>query len=97
MTPDDPALEALLLPFQRELLQWPAGGTAFLRARCNPTLEQQAPLGLVCEQTFKPDADALSSAGLLVTTCLEGRHALVLALPPRQRDEARALIARALS
>ena len=95
MTPDDPALGTLLLPFQRELLQWPAG-TAFLRARCNPALLREAPPQLVCEQTFKPDADALSSAGLTVTPSLEGRHALVLVLPPRQRDEARALIARAI-
>lgn len=67
---------------------------------------------LRCEQSFAPEADALRRAGWTLRdtvfpevaaaddTALEdieaGRYALVLALPPRQREEARALLARAL-
>lgn len=64
---------------------------------------QGCPLpGLVCEQTFKPDVDELVRAGRRVVLPEEealpapARYALVLVLPPRQRDESRALLARAV-
>jgi 16S rRNA (guanine1207-N2)-methyltransferase len=58
--------------------------------------ERQLP-GLVCEQTFKPHADALLRAGWPMLTGEERQYSLVLMLPPRQRDEARALMARAVA
>ncbi|TWI10264.1 class I SAM-dependent methyltransferase [Aerolutibacter ruishenii] len=105
----DPALETLFLPFVEGRLAWPEGGVLFLRARDGWPLHRQPTHGLVCEQTFKPDADALQRSGL--TVCNDGaladaadgelpaqgkRYPLVLLLPPRQRDESRALMARAL-
>lgn len=97
----DPALEALFLPFETGLLAWPAeGGALFLRARDGWPLRQQARPGLVCEQSFKPDADALQRSGWTVAdpqqADSDARYPLVLVLPPRQRDEARALFAQAL-
>ena len=92
MATDDPALETLFLPFADGLLPWPGtGGVLFLRARDGAPLHQQPRPGLVCEQSFKPDAEALQRAGLaLIEPGDESRHALVLLLPPRQREEARA-------
>lgn len=96
---DDAALQALLLPFVDGVLAWPAtGGVLFLRARDGWPLHQRPLPGLVCEQSFKPEAEALERSGLtLVEASDEGRYALVLVLPPRQRDEARALFARAVA
>ena len=72
---------------------------SILRARPGLTLSQASHPGLVCEQEFKPLADALARAGL-DTVALDSlepsrRFALVLVLPPRQRQEARALLAQA--
>ncbi len=103
MTTDrrDPALETLFLPFEADLLTWPAeGGALFLRARDGWPLRQQPRPGLVCEQSFKPDAEALQRSGWTVedaqNTDISVQYPLVLVLPPRQRDEARALFAHAL-
>lgn len=95
---DDPALETLILPFERGLLPWPqTGGALFLRARDGAALHQRPLPGLVCEQSFKPDADALTRAGLALAGADDTtRYPLVLVLPPRQREEARALYARAV-
>jgi 16S rRNA (guanine1207-N2)-methyltransferase len=96
----DDSLKALLLPFDGGPLAWPAQGTiAFLRARDGWPLRQWPLQGLRCEQGFKPLADGLRGAGLDVQPELdgaEGRAALVLVLPPRQRNEAQALLARAV-
>lgn len=94
----DAALDTLFLPFASDALAWPpAGGALFLRARAGWPLHQRSLPGLVCEQTFKPDAEALVRAGLpLADPAATTRHPLVLVLPPRQREEARALFARAL-
>lgn len=92
----DVALETLFLPFSDGRLSWPTGGAVFLRARDGWPLHQQPLPGLVCEQSFKPEADALSQAGFAVNVeDRAGTYELVLILPPRQRDEARALMARA--
>jgi len=96
----DPALETLLLPLAQGALQWPdRGGALFLHARVGPALFDAPRPGLVCQQGFKPEADALQRAGL--TTAVEvdpaARFPLVLVLPPRQRDEARALFAQAVA
>lgn len=91
----DPALAALMLPFANDLLAWP-GRVLFLRARDGWPLHARPPAGLACEQSWKPAADALLRSGLALVEPGEARHPMVLALPPRQRDEARALLARAV-
>lgn len=93
----EPALETLLLPFREGLLDWP-GEALFLRARAGAGLRPAAWPGLVCEQGFKPEADALAAAGFDIAPVDAGRRfPLVLVLPPRQREEARALFARAVA
>ena len=93
----DPALETLLLPFVTGALAWPqAGGALFLRARDGWPLHQRPLSGLVCEQSFKPEADALQRSGITLVEDNSTTYPLVLLLPPRQREEARALFARAI-
>lgn len=91
----DPALETLLLPFTSGRLRWPPAGALFLRARAGRVLQERPWPGLLCEQSFKPDADLLERAGFALDHGT-GKFPLVLLLPPRQRDEARALMARAI-
>ncbi len=86
-----------MLPFLDGSLAWPSDGALFLRARDGAALHGQPLPGLVCEQSFKPDADALQRAGLDVRAGDDARYPVVLVLPPRQRDEARALFATALA
>ncbi|HMN45223.1 MAG TPA: class I SAM-dependent methyltransferase [Povalibacter sp.] len=93
---DDPALETLFLPIRQKLFPWPHDGALFLRARSGASLRADDLPGLVCEQTFKPDADALERAGFHLNSGEHRRYPLVLLLPPRQREEARALLARAV-
>ena len=101
----DPPLETLFLPLLDGPLAWPSRGAAspaalFVRARFGAPLQAHAWPGLVCQQTFQPDAAALERANLRILTqdldTATERYPLVLLLPPRQRDEARALFARAL-
>ncbi len=96
-TSSDPALDTLLLPFAAAGLHWPSPSrVAFLRARPGSALPPGASQWH-CEQGFKPSADALGRYGMAVSAELgEGDYALVLLLPPRQRQEARSLLARAL-
>lgn len=99
---DDAALETLFLPFIDGRLAWPEGEVLFLRARDGLPLRQRPWPGLICEQSFKPDADALQRTGFAVNKAREpaseaGAYSMVLVLPPRQRDEARALMARAVA
>lgn len=101
MRPDD-ALATLFQPLADGLLDWPsAGGVLFLRARDGAALREAPRPGLVCEQEFKPAAEALTKAGLttvdLASLPSARRFALVLVLPPRQRQEARALMAEAIA
>jgi 16S rRNA (guanine1207-N2)-methyltransferase len=96
----DPALETLLLPFSTGELAWPkvADDVLFLRARNGQPLASRS---MICEQSFKPDADALLRAGFNVVEEISPsssqRFSVVLVLPPRQRDEMRALFARAVA
>lgn len=94
----DVALEALFVPFDTGDLTMPADGRVlFLRARDGFRLREMAKKGWVCEQSFRPFADALERSGLNVAPHGgEERFPLVLVLPPRQRDEARALFAQAV-
>jgi len=99
----DALLETLLLPFTAGDLAWPVADTVrFLGARDGWPLRQFPLRHLVCEQTFKPLADALEHAGLIVSganvaSSASTPDALVLALLPRQREQARALLAQAVS
>jgi 16S rRNA (guanine1207-N2)-methyltransferase len=92
--PDAP-LHTLFLPFVAGSLKWPESAL-FLRARAGAPLAAAQLPGLICEQTFKPDADALQRAGFHIVSHDSGSYPLVLVLPPRQREEARALFARAV-
>jgi 16S rRNA (guanine1207-N2)-methyltransferase len=95
----DSALAALFVPFETAELALPADGCVlFLRARAGLRLREMAQPGWLCEQTFLPFADELAHNGLRVgEPAADERFPLVLVLPPRQRDEARALFARALT
>ncbi|MEZ5463296.1 MAG: methyltransferase [Dokdonella sp.] len=80
------------------VVDWPADDRVlFLRARDGHWWYGHSRKEWVCQQSFKPFAAALERSGLQVREPLEGeKFPLVLVLPPRQRDEARALLARAL-
>lgn len=96
----DPALDALFVPFATGALAWPAGPVLFLRAREGAAMRRFPLAQLVCEQSFKPFADGLGRGSLQVVADASSsgsRYPLVLVLPSRQREEARALLARALS
>lgn len=97
----DPALSTLLLPFVTGQVTWPEAGSAlFLGARASAALRGIVRSALVCEQSFKPAVDALTREGWPLCTAEEAeatRHSLVLVLPPRQRQEARALLAHAVA
>ena len=58
----DPALDALMLPFAQGALTWPSGPVLFLRARDGAALRQFPLSQLVCEQSFRPDAELLERA-----------------------------------
>ena len=99
----DPALETLWLPFDAGQLRWPgAGGALFMGARAGWPLQGRALPGLACEQAWKPEAEALARQGFACADASHDgdeptpRYPLVLLLPPRQREQARAWFARAL-
>ncbi|KGQ18141.1 Ribosomal RNA small subunit methyltransferase C [Lysobacter dokdonensis DS-58] len=95
----DAALDILFHPFATGALQWPReGGALFLRAREGWPLHARPLPGLIAEQSYKPAFDALQRSGIDVHgEDVDGTFPLVLVLPPRQRDEARALFARAVA
>lgn len=93
----DPALDALLLPFRDGTLAWPADGALFLRARHGAALSPSEWPGLACEQGFQPEVAALQAAGHAVQAPDDRLWPVVLVLPPKQRDEARAVLAEAFA
>jgi 16S rRNA (guanine1207-N2)-methyltransferase len=95
----DAALAALFVPFDAGDLQLPVDGRVlFLRARAGVRLREVAKPEWLSQQSFMPFADELARTGLRVGEPADDeRFALVLVLPPRQRDEARAVFARALA
>lgn len=93
---DDPALDSLFLPLHQGLLPWPVGPVLFLRARSGAALGAARGHALICQQSFRPHAEALQRDGFDVVDTVSGEYPLVLLLPPRQRDEARALLATAV-
>lgn len=92
--------ETLMLALESGAVPLPeAGPILFLRAEVTPHLSGLPKDRLVCHNSFKPDHDALKAAGYDVLppeTEAFPAAALTLILPPRQKDEARALFARAL-
>jgi 16S rRNA (guanine1207-N2)-methyltransferase len=94
----DAPVQALLHPFLIGRLNWPTGASVlFMNARAGAALWPQEWPGLVCVQEHKPEVDALLNAGfaMLAADSAE-RYRLVLLLPPRQREHARACYVRAL-
>ncbi len=93
----DDVLGALFHPFATATLTLPDGGRVlFLHARAGRWIHDWPRATFSCEQTFKPFADELSRAGVQVVDTHDEAAAVVLVLPPRQREESRALFARAL-
>jgi 16S rRNA (guanine1207-N2)-methyltransferase len=67
------ALNALLLPFAKELVAPPRPGRGFfLRAEAGVALDEEWRQRLVCEQSFKPAFDHLLSQGFQVKHSLTG-------------------------
>ncbi|UDF02801.1 class I SAM-dependent methyltransferase [Asticcacaulis sp. AND118] len=94
----DPVLDTLLRPFDDGLIDWPAGPALFLRARYGAALSGVDRARLICEQSFKPEYDRLKPAGFALRDPADtALHPLVIVLPPRQREEYRALLARAVA
>ena len=94
----DNALDALVLPFATGALRWPERGALILRAREGAALHAVGARGFAATQPFKPEAGKLERIGveLLDEDALpRAAFPLVLALPPRQREEARAVLAKA--
>jgi 16S rRNA (guanine1207-N2)-methyltransferase len=91
------ALDALHHAVSIDQVSLPADGRVlFLRARDGHWWGQHSRTHWLCQQSFKPMAAALERSGLMVAEPQSGqRFPLVMILPPRQRDEARALFARA--
>lgn len=95
---EDSAFAALFHPFGAGVLAWPSlGRMLFMRARAGVFPKDMPRDRLVCQQSFKPSADQLVAAGLQpVVQIGEERFPLVMLLPSRQREESRALLARAI-
>ena len=100
MTATDTAalLDALFLPLASGEIRLSRDRSAlFLRARAGAWLHAWPRAGFACEQGFKPFADELSEYGMRVSEAAgEAAYSPVFVLPPRQREEARALLARAV-
>lgn len=92
-----PELDALMLPLQTGAVALPAGPVLFLNARAAAALSTLPSDRLQAVQGFRPFAGELERAGWNTTAEASGHHALVLLLVPRQREQARALMARALT
>src|SRR4030095_12529090 len=97
---DDLPLETLFLPLLEGHIAWPDRGVLFMRARAGAPLHARSWPGLVCQKTSQPDAAALERSNLPVLThdldTATESYPLVMVLPPRQRDEAKAVLARAI-
>jgi 16S rRNA (guanine1207-N2)-methyltransferase len=99
----DPALDALLHPFATGALRWPGAdadpnAVLFLRAREGAALHAANARAFSATQPSRPEAERLQRIGvdLLDEDALpQAAFDLVLVLPPRQREEARALLAKA--
>lgn len=96
----DDARETLMLPFETGRIAVPAEGRIlFLRARPGRWPAALRKPDLTAVQSFAPLAAALTRDGIATQPLADSGTAarLVLALPPRQREEARALLAEAVA
>lgn len=94
---DDAALRALFWPFQTDELTLSGRPVLFLGARPGFWAAEHPSVPWRCEQPFLPWADELRARGLDARPQVdEGGFAMTLVLPPRQREEARWLLARAV-
>src|SRR3546814_14490462 len=84
-TQADPSFQALMLPFADGTLAWPRDGALFLRARDGWTLHERPLSGLVSEQGFRPDAQALERSGFDVRQTDDWKTHVVRVLPPRSQ------------
>lgn len=93
----DPAVKAMLLPFEQGLIATPEAGQAFLiRAHADPAFGEHWRRRLICEQTFKPEATRLQAQGFeLVTRMTGGPYRLGLCLLTKHKDENLANLGRA--
>ena len=94
----DPVLDTLCLPLEDGTIALPDDGPAlFLRARTGESLRQLARDKILCDQSFKPARDALARDGFALRgDDMAQTYGLTLVLPPRQREEGRALLVRAI-
>lgn len=72
-----------------------AESIAFLRAQPHDVFSSLRPR-MICEQPYKPRADALQAAGYHLRETADGLHDVVLLLPERQKLQTLADLARAL-
>lgn len=97
---DPVVFETLLLALEDGAVALPETGPVLvLNAEPGPWLMRMPKDRLVCRTSFKPNHDALSAAGfnvLPVDSVDLPEAMLTIVVPPRQRDQARALFARAL-
>lgn len=90
------ALATLMLPIVEGTLPRPSQGRGlFIGAEDSAPLHGGA-LNWICEQNFKPTADALLRAGWQQAADADERFPIILLLPPRHRDQRRARMAQAL-
>jgi 16S rRNA (guanine1207-N2)-methyltransferase len=97
---DSVVFDTLLLALEDGAVPLPESGPILvLNAEPGPWLMQLPKDRLVCRTTFKPSHAALKAAGfnvLPVDSVELPKSMLTIVVPPRQRDQARALYARAL-
>jgi len=96
---DTAVFDTLSMALEEADLVPETGGILCLRAEAMPFLMSLPKDRLTCQNSFKPDLVALKAAGFAVLppeTETFPASALTIILPPRQRDETRALFARAM-
>ncbi|ESQ86900.1 16S rRNA methyltransferase [Asticcacaulis sp. AC460] len=94
----DPVLETLCLALRDDVVAPADGPALFLRARYCSDLDVLPREAWLCDQSFKPDYDVLIRHGFALREAEDGtQYGLVCVLPPRQREEYRALLARAVT
>jgi 16S rRNA (guanine1207-N2)-methyltransferase len=93
-----PRIDRLAFAFQTGALAPPESGPiVWLRAEPGGLGGSLDPARLVCEQSFRPDHDALTAEGATVTARAEGPAAMVLVSLTRQRAENLGNVARGLA
>ena len=95
----DPALQTLVYPIRSgEFEIAPGTRVLLIRGRVDPVLTDLGRFDLTIEQSFAPDRDALERSGqLVVAEATDTGYDCVLVLTSRQRQEARAQLARAVT